>query len=65
MHQFSALREQLRRAEAWLRSSDEGNNLIEYLLLCALIAIVCILAVSFLGNTTSSQFSSLGGSIGG
>ncbi len=43
---------------------DDGNNLVEYTLLMALIVLVCFLAVSFLGNATSSQFSSAGGSVG-
>ena len=60
MQQIQALRELVRRAEDWLRRSDDGNNMVEYLLLCALIAVVAILAISFLGNATSSNFESVG-----
>jgi pilus assembly protein Flp/PilA len=36
---------------------------VEYALLVALIAVVCILAVTFLGKAASSKFSSVGTSI--
>jgi pilus assembly protein Flp/PilA len=37
--------------------SDRGASLVEYALLVALIAMVCIAAVTALGNTTSTSFS--------
>lgn len=36
---------------------DQGASLIEYALLVALIAMVCIAAVSALGGTTSASYS--------
>ena len=49
--------------QARLAVDERGASLVEYSLLVALIAVVCILAISFLGNAASSQFSSVGGSI--
>lgn len=40
-----------------------GASLVEYALLVALIAIVCLTAVFFLGNETSKEFKSVGDSI--
>jgi pilus assembly protein Flp/PilA len=45
---------------AWVESrfeSDRGASLVEYALLLALIAMVCIAAVTALGETTSASFS--------
>ena len=39
--------------------SEKGASLVEYALLVALIAIVCIAAVTALGGTVSRQFSAL------
>jgi pilus assembly protein Flp/PilA len=39
---------------------EEGATLVEYGLLVALIAVVCIAAVSFLGGNISTMFSSVG-----
>jgi pilus assembly protein Flp/PilA len=51
-------------ASAWLQtrlSTDErGASLVEYALLVALIAVVCIIAITFLGNAASSEFDSIG-----
>jgi len=44
--------------------TDRGASLVEYALLVALIAVVCILAVTFLGRNASSKFSSVGSAIG-
>ena len=52
----------------WLRStadSERGAALVEYALLLALIAVICITAVAFLGNQLSERFDSTGLSIGG
>ena len=51
---------------AWLgRFEDEkGASLVEYALLVALIAVVCIAAVTLLGKSASSKFDSVGQSIG-
>jgi pilus assembly protein Flp/PilA len=52
---------------AYLRArfgdTERGASLVEYALLVALIAVVCILAVTFLGKAASSKFSSVGNSI--
>jgi pilus assembly protein Flp/PilA len=53
-------------ASAWLQArcrTDRGASLVEYALLVALIAVVCILAVTFLGRAASSKFSSIGSAI--
>jgi pilus assembly protein Flp/PilA len=42
---------------------SRGASLVEYALLAALIAIVCLTAVFFLGNETSDSFDSIGSSI--
>lgn len=39
------------------RADDRGASLVEYALLLALIAMVCIAAVTALGGTTSGSFS--------
>lgn len=51
---------------AYLQSrcrSERGAALVEYALLVALIAVVCILAVTFLGRQASSKFSSVASAI--
>ena len=50
----------------WLRArtgTDEGASLVEYALLVALIAVVCIAAITLLGNNASTKFSNVGASI--
>ena len=50
----------------WLRArfdEERGASLVEYALLVALIAVVCIAAVTLLGNNASSKFSSVAGSL--
>ena len=53
---------------SWLRArfsdSERGASLVEYALLVALIAVVCIAAVTILGKNASSKFESVGASIG-
>jgi len=49
---------------AWLVTrlgitSDRGASLVEYALLVALIAVVCIAAVTLLGKAASSKFNSV------
>jgi pilus assembly protein Flp/PilA len=44
--------------------NDDGASLVEYALLVALIAVVCIAAITLLGNSASTKFSEVGGSIG-
>ena len=51
---------------AWLQSrckTDRGASLVEYALLVALIAVVCIGAVTVLGQNASSKFNSVGSAI--
>lgn len=51
---------------AWLTGrakTERGASLVEYALLVALIAVVCILAVTFLGQAASSKFSSIGDAV--
>ncbi|MBL8778993.1 MAG: Flp family type IVb pilin [Acidimicrobiales bacterium] len=51
----------------WMRArfadSERGASLVEYALLVALIAVVCIAAVTILGNNASKKFDSVGTSI--
>jgi pilus assembly protein Flp/PilA len=51
----------------WLRArfadSERGASLVEYALLVALIAVVCIIAVTILGEEASSSFSETGSAI--
>jgi pilus assembly protein Flp/PilA len=51
----------------WLRArfgdDDRGASLVEYALLVALIAVVCIAAVTLLGNNASSKLNTVGSSI--
>ena len=52
---------------AWLRArvnSDRGATMVEYALMVALIAVVCIAAVTMLGGNAKSKFSDVGNSIG-
>ena len=52
----------------WLTShikSERGASLVEYALLVALIAVVCIAAVTTLGKEASSKFTTVGNSIKG
>ena len=44
---------------------ERGASLVEYALLVALIAVVCIVAVTTLGTNASKKFSTVGNSIGG
>ena len=44
---------------------ERGASLVEYALLVALIAVVCIIAITFLGKSADSKFSSVGSSING
>lgn len=47
---------------AWARAqakTERGASLVEYALLVALIAVVCIAAVTLLGSAASDKFSSI------
>lgn len=41
-------------------ADDRGATLVEYVLLAALIALVCVLSVTYFGNTLDDKFSSVG-----
>lgn len=43
--------------------TDRGASLVEYVLLVALIGVVCIAAITFLGTNASSKFSKVGSSL--
>ncbi len=51
----------------WLRArfsdSERGASLVEYALLVALIAVICIVAITILGDNASTSFSSTGSAI--
>jgi pilus assembly protein Flp/PilA len=51
----------------WIRSrfgrSEQGAALVEYALLLALLAVVCIVALQFLGGSAATKFSKVGQSI--
>ena len=44
--------------------SERGASLVEYALLVALIAVVCIVAITFIGSRASSKFSEVGSRLG-
>ena len=46
-----------------LYGDEDGATLVEYSLVVALIAILCIAAISFLGQKVSHMFSTIGASI--
>jgi pilus assembly protein Flp/PilA len=51
---------------AWVRAharDERGASLVEYALLVALIAVVCIAAITLLGNNASDKFSTVGASL--
>lgn len=52
---------------AWLaaHTDERGASLVEYALLVALIAIVCIAAVTALGSTVSEQYSEIDSGLAG
>lgn len=45
-------------------AAERGASLVEYALLVALIAVVCIAAVTLLGTNAEKKFSSVGSKIG-
>ena len=53
----------------WLRArfgdTERGASLVEYALLVALIAVICIIALQFLGKEASKSFDSTGDAISG
>jgi pilus assembly protein Flp/PilA len=45
--------------------TERGASLVEYVLLVSLIAVVCIAAITVLGNSASDKFDTVGDSIAG
>ena len=45
--------------ESRFTTEETGASLVEYALLLALIAVVCLAAVTALGSTTSQQYSEI------
>jgi pilus assembly protein Flp/PilA len=48
---------------AWLNRDEEGQGLAEYALILALIAILAIVALLFMGGQISKTLSTVGGSL--
>jgi pilus assembly protein Flp/PilA len=56
----------LARSKAWitrLLQDEEGASLVEYILLVALIAVVCIAAVTLLGRAAQTRFGTTANSL--
>ncbi|MFQ5351622.1 MAG: Flp family type IVb pilin [Candidatus Binatia bacterium] len=47
----------------WFRKDEEGQGLAEYGLILALIAVVCVAALTTLGTSVSGLLDTLSGSI--
>jgi pilus assembly protein Flp/PilA len=50
--------------EIHLHVDERGSSLVEYALLVALLAVVCIAAISFVGTSASTNFSNAGANLG-
>ena len=49
-----------------LKVDDErGASLVEYAFLVGLIAMVCLVAIAFFGQSTSSRYSNVASQVGG
>lgn len=53
----------MKKLIARLRRSEEGASLVEYGLLVALIAVICVGAVSVLGTNIQGSFTSITASL--
>ena len=47
----------------WFVRDEEGQDLLEYALLIALIALVCVGAVALAGSSVSTVFNNIAGAI--
>ena len=52
------------QVRARVGTDERGASLVEYALLVALIAVICIVAIAFVGQSASSKFSSVGSAVG-
>ena len=50
----------MKLASRLLTADERGASLVEYALLVALIALVCLAAITFLGNSAGNSLSSSG-----
>lgn len=65
---MTALNDTMLRGLIWLqkaRSSEEGQGLVEYGLIVALIAVVCVTALTGLGNGVKTKLQSVSTTLGG
>ena len=52
--------------KTWIQArckTEHGASLVEYALLVALIAVVCIVAITFLGEEADSKFNEVGSAL--
>ena len=47
-----------------MKKNEKGASLVEYALLVALIAVVCIVAVRAIGTSASAKFSNVASNLG-
>ena len=45
--------------------NERGASLVEYAFLVGLIAMVCLVAIAFFGQSTSSKYSNVASQVGG
>ena len=57
------LRSTLQRLLARFQRDDDGQGLAEYALILALIAVVCIVALLFMGGQVSDKLSVIGSTL--
>jgi pilus assembly protein Flp/PilA len=60
-----ALRSPLKALATWLERDDKGQGLAEYALILALIALIAISALAFMGTQLSNELSQIGSSVDG
>jgi pilus assembly protein Flp/PilA len=60
---FDSIQATIAYLRARFGSDERGASLVEYALLVALIAVVCIVAITFLGSSASNKFSTLGSGV--
>lgn len=59
------MNEEMKNSEVVVAANEQekGASMLEYALLAALIAVVCILAITFLGRQACVAFSAVGSSM--